>query len=115
MRHSRKTKSFDRDRKGRVALMRSLTVALVRHGAIVTTEAKAKAVRPMVEKLLTHAKAGTVSARRLVAAKIGDAPAAKLLKEVAPRYADRKGGYTRIVKLPIRASDAAKMAQIEFV
>lgn len=115
MRHHSKTKTFDRDRKGRVALMRGLAVALVRHGAIVTTEAKAKAVRPMVEKLLTHAKSGTVSARRLVAAKIGDTSAAKLLKEIAPRYAERKGGYTRIVKLPVRASDAAKMAQIEFV
>ena len=115
MRHSRKTKSFDRDRKGRVALMRALAVSLVRHEAIVTTEAKAKAVRPMVEKLVTHARTGTVAARRLVAAKIGDASAAKLVKEVAPRYADRKGGYTRIVKLPIRKSDAAKMAQIEFV
>jgi large subunit ribosomal protein L17 len=115
MRHHSKTKTFDRDRKGRVALMRGLAVALVKHGAIVTTEAKAKAVRPMVEKLLTHAKAGTVSARRLVAAKIGDASAAKLVKEIAPRYAERKGGYTRIVKLPVRPSDAAKMAQIEFV
>ncbi len=115
MRHHRKIKTFDRDRKGRVALMRGLAVALVRHGAIVTTEAKAKAVRPMVEKLLTHAKAGSVSARRLVAAKIGDASAGKLVKEIAPRYADRKGGYTRIIKLPIRASDAARMAQIEFV
>lgn len=115
MRHHSKTKTFDRDRKGRVALMRSLAVALVRHEAIVTTEAKAKAIRPIVEKLLTHAKAGTVSARRLVASKIGDASAAKLLKEIAPRYAERKGGYTRIVKLPIRTSDAAKMAQIEFV
>jgi large subunit ribosomal protein L17 len=115
MRHSRKIKSFDRNRKARVGLMKSLAVSLVRHGAIVTTEAKAKAIRPMVEKLLTHAKAGTVSARRHVAAKIGDASAAKLVKEIAPKYADRKGGYTRIVKLPIRASDAAKMAQIEFV
>lgn len=115
MRHHRKIKAFDRDRKGRVGLMRALAVSLVRHGAIVTTEAKAKAVRPMVEKLLTHARANTVAARRLVAAKIGDASAAKLVKEIAPRYADRKGGYLRIVKLPIRASDAAKMAQIEFV
>jgi len=115
MRHHSKTKTFDRDRKGRVALMRGLAVALVRHGAIVTTEAKAKAIRPIVEKLLTHAKSGTVAARRLVAAKIGDDSAAKMVKEIAPRYADRKGGYTRIVKLPIRPSDAAKMAQIEFV
>lgn len=115
MRHHRKIKSFDRDRKGRVALMRALAVSLVRHGAIVTTEAKAKAMRPMVEKLVTHARTGTVSARRLVAAKIGDVSAAKLVKEIGPRYVDRKGGYTRIVKLPIRKSDAAKMAQIEFV
>jgi large subunit ribosomal protein L17 len=115
MRHHRKIKSFDRDRKGRVALMRALAVSLVRHGAIVTTEAKAKALRPAIEKLVTHARTGTLSARRLVAAKIGDASAAKLIKEVAPKYGERKGGYTRITKLPIRASDAAKMAQIEFV
>ncbi len=115
MRHHRKIKSFDRDRKGRVALMRALAVSLVRHGAIVTTEAKAKALRPAIVKLVTHARTGTLSARRLVAAKIGDASAAKLIKEVGPKYVDRKGGYTRITKLPIRASDAAKMAQIEFV
>ena len=85
-------------------------------GAITTTEAKAKALRPYVEKLVTKAKHGGVHRERLVIARIHDKHAAqKLFAEIGPRYADRNGGYTRILKLGPRPGDNAPMARIEFV
>lgn len=100
----------------RDALMRSLARSLVLHNRITTTTAKAKSLRPFVERLLTKAKPGTLAARRHVAEKIGGVREAKILIEkIAPKYASRPGGYTRIVKLPDRKADAAPMAVIEFV
>lgn len=95
--------------------MRSLIVSLVRDGKIKTTEQKAKALRPMVEKLVTNGKKQTLAARRTIANQIGDQSAGKILKTISPKYADRSGGYTRITKLVRRASDGAQQAVIEFV
>lgn len=115
MRHHKRTRSFNRSADGRRALVRALCVSLVRDGRIVTTEAKAKELRPAVEKLVTASRKATVASRRAVASKVGAVAAAKLASEIAPRYAERQGGYTRITKLPRRQGDAAAMAQIEFV
>lgn len=115
MRHHSKTRSFNRDTDGRRALLRSLCVNLVRDGRIVTTEAKAKELRPAVEKLVTAARKGTLASHRGIVAKVGEVAAKKLVADLAPRYAERAGGYTRIIKLPRRTSDSALMAQIEFV
>ncbi len=100
----------------RDALMRSLARNLVNEGRITTTLAKAKSLRPFVEKLVTKAKIGTLASRRLVVSRIQGEPETKeLFGTIAKKYADRKGGYTRIVKLPRRQLDAAEMAMIEFV
>lgn len=100
----------------RDALMRSLARNLVNEGRITTTLAKAKSLRPFVEKLVTKAKTGTLASRRLVNSRImGEAETKALFAEIAKKYADRKGGYTRIIKLPRRTLDAAEMAMIEFV
>ncbi len=115
MRHHSKIKKFGRERNQRHALMRSLIVSLVRDGKIKTTEQKAKALRPMVEKLVTNGKKQTLAARRTIANQIGDQSAGKILKAISPKYADRNGGYTRITKLVRRASDGAQQAVIEFV
>lgn len=117
MRHHSKTKKFGRERNQRVALMRSLAVALILEEKIKTTLAKAKATRPIVEKMVTLAKGGTVSAQRLLTARLGgnEVAAKKLVAVLAKRHAERPGGYTRIVKLPPRQGDASPMAYIEFV
>ncbi len=115
MRHSQKTKVLGREKGQRKALIATLAVSLVRDGKIKTTETKAKVLRPMVERLVTKAKAGDVAARRFLTSKVG-APTAKALVDViAPKYKERKGGYLRIIKLNDRKSDGAKYAQIEFV
>lgn len=96
--------------------MRSLARNLVRDSRIKTTLAKAKELRPFVEKLVTTAKSGTVASRRLVMTRIQGAPETKkLFDTVAPKYKSRAGGYTRIVKMPNRDLDGAPMALIEFV
>lgn len=96
--------------------MRSLARNLIRDSRIRTTAAKAKELRPYVEKLVTRAKTGTVASRRLVSSRLmGDPEVKKLFNEVAPKYMERKGGYTRIVKLPNRDLDGSPMALIEFV
>jgi large subunit ribosomal protein L17 len=98
------------------ALLRNQATELFRHGRIKTTEAKAKLLRPYAEKLITKAKAGDLHRRRLVLAELRDRDVvAYLFEEIAPRFADRNGGYTRIVKLPPRAGDNARMAVIELV
>jgi len=96
--------------------MRSLARNVIRDNRIETTLAKAKAVRPVVEKLITKAKIDTVASRRLVDSTIhGPSETKKLFDTIAPKYKDRKGGYTRIIKLPRRNMDGAEMALIEFV
>lgn len=119
MRHHNTNKKFGRERNSRRALMRSLAIALITHEKIETTEAKAKAIRSYVEKLVTKAQNNTLATRRLLDSKLGsggDKAVLKLLNELAPRYKDRKGGYTRVVKTRDRVgSDGAAMAIIEFV
>jgi len=100
----------------RLALFRNLVTDLLRHEKIITTEAKAKEVRSIAEKAITWGKRGDLAARRQAMRIIYDKDVArKLFQEIAPRYADRPGGYTRIVKLGPRQGDGARMAQLELV
>lgn len=116
MRHHNANRKFGRERGLRRALLRSLAEALIKHGRITTTEAKAKELRPYIEKLVTTARRGTLASQRRVIARLGTATRAhKLVKEIAPKYQERPGGYTRIIKLPPRRSDSSPMAVIEFV
>jgi large subunit ribosomal protein L17 len=116
MRHSDKNRKFGRERNQRNALLKSLVRSIIIHEGIDTTEAKAKEIRPHVEKLVTLAKQKTLASRRIVASRVVDDRATKkLVGVIAPKYADRKGGYTRVIKLPRRQNDAAKMARVEFV
>jgi large subunit ribosomal protein L17 len=97
-------------------MFRNMAAALIKHEQITTTLAKAKELRPYVEKLVTLAKKGGLSNRRLAHARmLDDAQLVKLFDVIAPRYADRNGGYTRVIKAGIRSSDAAPIAIIEFV
>lgn len=97
--------------------MRGLAVSLIRDGKIKTTEAKAKELRPYVEKLITKGRVPSVPTRRLLESRLGGQKetAARLVKEISPKYMERKGGYTRIVKLPKRKGDASSMAIIELI
>ena len=116
MRHKLAGRKLQRKTGHRKALFRNMSAALIKHEQIITTAAKAKELRPYVEKLITLAKRGGLSNRRLAMSKLGDETQLKKLFEVlAERYADREGGYTRIIKAGYRGSDAAAMAVIEFV
>jgi large subunit ribosomal protein L17 len=121
MRHRRNTVKLGRRADHRDALLANLACSLIEHSRIKTTVAKAKALRPFVEKLVTKARLNTVHARRLVAGKLGpnslrvEKVVSKLFGDIAPLNATRPGGYTRIIKLGPRQSDAAPMAFIEFV
>lgn len=116
MRHHKKGRAFGREDKGRAALLRSLTVSLIQHDKITTTEARAKEIRPIVEKLITRSKNDTVAARRTVTSRVNNARTVeKLFKELGPKYSERAGGYTRISKVGVRIKDSSKMATIEFV
>ena len=116
MRHLKRGRKFGRERKLRRSLIRSLLNNFIKAEKITTTEAKAKEIRPLVEKLITRAKKDTVSNRRLVAKTLAPAQVKKLFGEIAPRYAERKGGYTRIIKLGRRKiGDAGLMAVIELI
>ncbi len=108
-------RKFGRESAQRKALLKSLATALIINGRIKTTEAKAKSLRPEFEKLITKAKKNTVHAKRLVNGILNKNVAKKLFSEIAPRYASRHGGYTRIIKLGARKSDGARMAYIEIV
>jgi large subunit ribosomal protein L17 len=116
MRHRKAGRQLRRTSEQKLALMRSLATALIEHGAIETTEAKAKELRPFVEKLITKAKAGTLHARRLAGRQIHQRHAAdKLFQQLGPRFATRQGGYTRILKTGHRKGDGAEMARIELI
>lgn len=116
MRKHEKFKVLGREKNQRTALVRSLMRSLVLHGGITTTETKAKELRKYIEPLVTKAKSGTLASRRLIISAIGDDKAAKKLVDViAKEYKTRLGGYTRVVKLPLRKTDGAKMAHIQFV
>jgi large subunit ribosomal protein L17 len=101
----------------RLALFKSLTVAVFRYERIQTTEAKAKEVRGQVERMITIAKRGDLTARRAIVAQLPNEPLVinKLMTEIAPKYADRTSGYTRIVRIGPRKGDAAEMVQLELV
>ena len=116
MRHHRAGKKLGRDASHRKALYANLAGSLIEHGRIKTTEAKAKAVKPFAEQMITLGKRGDLHARRLALAELRSQDVVHVLfAEVAPRFADRPGGYTRIVKLGPRAGDAAEMVYLELV
>ena len=116
MRHRKHTSKLNRTSEHRVALLRNLTVALLTHERIRTTQAKAKQIRPFAEHLITLAREGTLAAKRLAISRLNDRVATiKLFDEIVPRVADRPGGYLRIVKDGVRMGDGAPMAFVEFV
>ena len=117
MRHQRNRHKLSRDAAHRKALLLNLSQQLIEHERIETTVSKAKAVKPEVEKLITLARRGDLHARRQALSALGQDKFAvyKLFEEIAPRYMERPGGYTRILKLGPRQSDATEMALIEFV
>ncbi len=116
MRHRKAGRQLRRTSEQKLALMRNLASSLIEHGAIETTEAKAKELRPFVEKLITKARSGTLHSRRLAGRHVQKrATADKLFQEVGPRFAKRPGGYTRILKTGHRKGDGAEMARIELI
>jgi large subunit ribosomal protein L17 len=116
MRHRVSGRKLQRTSSHRTAMFRNMAAALIKHEQITTTVAKAKELRPYVEKLITLAKKGGLSNRRLAHARmLDDTQLVKLFDVIAPRFAERPGGYIRIVKAGIRASDAAPIAIIELV
>ncbi len=117
MRHHNSKRKFGRDKNQRKALLSSLALNLIVRGKIKTTEPKAKELRPFIEKLITKAKKGDMATRRVVIAKLSNRSkeVKKLFEVIAPKYADKKGGYTRVLKLGVRKADGAPMAQIELI
>jgi large subunit ribosomal protein L17 len=116
VRHQRKGKKLGRDPAHRKALYSNLAGALIEHGRIKTTEAKAKAVKPIAEKMITLGRRGDLAARRQALAYLRSQEVVhQLFADVAPRFADRPGGYARIVKLGPRYGDAAEMVYLELV
>ena len=117
MRHGKQRNKLSRDSAHRRALMRNLSRELIEHERIRTSQAKAKAVKPRVEKLITLARRGDLHARRQALSELGQDKflVHKLFEEIAPRYTERPGGYTRIVKLGPRRSDSTEMVFLELV
>ena len=117
MRHSKQRHKLSRDSAHRRSLLRNLSRDVIEHERIRTSEAKAKAVKPKVEKLITLAKRGDLHARRQALSELGQDKfiVHKLFEEIAPRYSERPGGYTRIVKLGPRRSDSTEMVYLELV
>jgi large subunit ribosomal protein L17 len=117
MRHAKQRNKLSRDSAHRRALLRNLSREVIQHERITTSQAKAKAVKPKVEKLITLGKRGDLHARRQALSELGQDKflVHKLFEEVAPRYTDRDGGYTRIVKLGPRRSDSTEMVFLELV
>lgn len=116
MRHRKKGRNLSRSPSHRRALLRNMATSLFRHERITTTTARAKELRPYAEHLITLARRGDLHARRLAARRIADREIlGKLFDDIGPRYAERPGGYTRILKLGNRQGDAADMALIELV
>ncbi len=116
MRHQKKKVTLDRKKAPRVALLKNLAASVVLYEKVKTTKAKAKAVQPLVEKMITVGKQDTLAARReLLSFFHTENPVKKIMEDLGKRYAGRKGGYTRIIKLGNRAGDAAEMVSIELV
>jgi large subunit ribosomal protein L17 len=108
-------RKFKRDHNERKALFKSLASELVLHDSIKTTEAKAKAVKPLVERLVTKARVGGLHAERQLRAHLVEPAVRRMIDEVAPRFVGRNGGYTRIIKMPNRLNDNARVAILEWV
>ena len=116
MRHRAKGRQLSRTSTHKKAMLRNMAASLFRHDGIVTTEAKAKELRPYVERLITLARRGDLHARRLVERRIQDREVlGRLFKEIGPRFAARPGGYTRILKMGHRPGDGADVARIELL
>lgn len=116
MRHYKKKITLDRKKAPRQALLKNLAASVILYEKVKTTRAKAKAVRPLVEKMITIGKRGNLAARRqLLAFFPTENPVKKIMEELAPRFAKRAGGYLRIVKLGPRAGDGAQMSQMELI
>jgi large subunit ribosomal protein L17 len=115
MRKRNKGRILSRPKSQRVALLRTLATSLFLHGKITTTEAKAKELRPVAEKMITRAKTNTIANRRILAKEVSAKTVENLFKEIAPSFAKRQGGYTRLTKLGPRKSDGANMTIIELV
>jgi large subunit ribosomal protein L17 len=117
MRHRVKGNELGRTQSERKALLRGLAIGLIAHGKVRTTTAKAKALRPFVEPLITRAKTDTVANRRVIAARLANPTAVKkLFSELGPRFAARNGGYTRVIKVSgTRRGDAATVAEVQWV
>lgn len=116
MRHLKVGRKLSRRREHRVSMLANLAASLVKNGNVRTTDAKAKEVKPFVERMVTFAKRGNLHARRIVLARLRDAAAVKkLFDEIGPRYATRFGGYTRVLKLGFRHGDNSPISLIEFV
>lgn len=116
MRHRNKGKILDREKAPRTAMLRNLAASIILYEKVTTTQAKAKAVRPFVEKAITVGKKPTLASRRqLLALFYTDHPVKKILEVLSPRYEKRAGGYTRIIKVGPRKNDGADMVNIELV
>lgn len=116
MRHRKSSLTLDRKRSARKALVRHLVTSMILAERMTTTEAKAKALRPIVERLVTRAKQQTLASRRIVRKSLTtEAATTKLFTVLAPRYAQRRGGYTRLLKMGTRVGDGARRARLEFV
>ncbi len=117
MRHHNNVRKFGREKNARTALVKGLATSLITHGRILTTEAKAKEIRPTVEKMITKAKTPTLAHRRNLLAGLynNEFVVSKLIDDIAPKYSERPGGYTRITKLVSRKSDGSPMAVIELL
>ena len=117
MRHHNNIRKFGRSKNQRNALLKGLALSLIAHGKIETTEAKAKELRPFIEKLVTKANVGTLASRRIVIGRLYNLTkeATKLIDEIAPKYKDRDGGYTRIIKIKERIGDDALEVRLELV
>jgi len=115
MRHRKKGRKLQRKRDQRKALLRNLSESLILNEGIVTTEAKAKELRPFIERRITIAKKGDLSAIRQLRKDFSEKITQILVKKIAPRYKERNGGYTRITKIGVRKGDGAKMVKIELV
>ncbi|MBI5138530.1 MAG: 50S ribosomal protein L17 [Candidatus Vogelbacteria bacterium] len=115
MRHHNSVRKFSRETGQRRALLRSLAEAIATHGKIMTTVAKAKELRPFIEKMITIGKKNTLTSKRFLVKNLGTVQRASTVSKCAEKYADRAGGYTRIVKLQDRMEDGSPMAVIEFV
>jgi large subunit ribosomal protein L17 len=116
MRHNQSGRKLSRRSNHRRAMLRNLAMSLVKSGRLKTTDAKAKELRPFVERLITFARRGDLHARRIVLSRLGDTLSVKkLFDELGPRFKDRNGGYTRILKLGFRSGDNSPVSLIEFI